>query len=201
MTCNTCSECTYLNLNKEYESGDGRFWCERKLEWHFANDHACYREIYCYDRSESTAKSYKEHSERCQNSGGTCLLSTISEILGLKDNNFYLNTLRNFRENELQCNEKYRELLVNYDIIGPIITENLRKLPKKQIIAKNLYELGIKKMVQFINKNEYLKAIQLYNDMMGLLIEGLNITAKPTIDQINNADINKSGHGVYVKTA
>jgi len=27
----TCSECTYLDLNKEYSCNDGRFWCDAKV--------------------------------------------------------------------------------------------------------------------------------------------------------------------------
>lgn len=195
----TCSECTYLNLDKEYNSNDGRFWCESRLEWRYANEAECMRYCTAYSRSDSVARSYKEHSEKCQNSGSTCCISTIFEILGLSDEHIYLNVLRTFRKHELQNKEKYRELLVNYDIIGPIIADKLNQLQNKKIIAKNLFELNIKKIVTLIVNGNNLEAIKIYNDMMKSLIEKLNINEKATEEQINNADISQSGHGVYVK--
>jgi len=106
--------------------------------------------------------------------------------------------LREFRKRELQNNEKYRELLVDYDVIGPIIANNLKQLPNKEILAKKLFE-QIKIIVTLIINNKNFEAIKLYNSMMKSLIDRFQINNKPTEEQIQNADINKSGHGIYVK--
>lgn len=194
----TCSECTYLDLDKEYSCNDGRFWCDAKYEWHYANEASCWRYCTAYKRSDSVAKSYKQHSESCQSSSSICYISTIFEILGLSDEHVYLNVLREFRKRELQNNEKYRELLVDYDVIGPIIANNLKQLPNKEIVAKTLFK-EIKIIVTMIINNKNLEAIKVYNSMMKSLIDRFQIINKPTEEQIQNADINKSGHGVYVK--
>lgn len=49
----------------------------------------------------------------------------------MPDNNIYLETMRNFRENVLQKDEKYKSLLVQYDIIGPKIAQYLMLDPLK----------------------------------------------------------------------
>lgn len=195
----TCSECTYLNLESEYSCNDGRFWCDTKLEWHYANEAECWRYCKAYSRSDSVAKSYKQYSENCQNKTG-CYLTTITcEIIGLRDDNIYLRVLRNFRKNVLQKDDKYKELLVQYDIVGPIIANKLKQEAKKDIIALNLLNLGVFKTVYYILNNDNLSAIKTYTTMTELLIQGYNIDLKPTKEQIECADINESGHGVYVK--
>ena len=196
----TCSECTYLDLDKEYNYNDGRFWCETKLEWHYANESECWRYCTAYSRSHSVSKSYKEHSENCQSNSSGCYLTTITcEIMGLKDDNYYLQTLRKFRKNVLQKDQKYKELLVEYDIVGPIIANKLKQELNKDMIALNLLKLGISKTVYHILNDDNLSAIKTYSTMTELLIQGYNINLKPTDEQIENADINQAGHGVYIK--
>lgn len=196
----TCSECTYLNLDKEYCSNDGRFWCDTKLEWHYADEAECWRYCKAYGRSDSVVKSYLEYSKKCQSNSSGCYLTTIAcEILGMSDNNIYLYTLRKFRKEKLQKDDKYKEILVEYDIVGPIIANKLKKEINKDMIAKNLLRMGIAKTVYHIMNDEDLEAIKTYTTMTKLLIEAYNIKIKPTEEQIKNSNINLSGHGKYVK--
>lgn len=191
----SCSECTYLKVDGECDYG--KYWCESRLEWHYANEADCYRFCRAYSRSDSVARSHYEKSENSQSSG--CYLTTITcEILKLPDNNFYLETLRNFRKDILQKDEKYKEILVEYDIVGPIIANNLKKEKENKMIAKNLLKMGISKTVYHILNEETIDAIKCYTDMTKLLIQAYNINIVPTIEEVQNADINKSGHGVYV---
>ena len=195
----TISECTYLDFEKEYDK-DGKFWCETKYEWHYADEAECWRFCKAYSRSSNVAKSYREYSSNKQQSISGCYITTIvCEILNLDDNNYYLNSLRKFRNEVLQKSDKYKEILVEYDVIGPLIANKLRNDSNKEIIALNLFNIGISKVVEFINKNDIIKAIKLYTDMTKLLIEGYNINRVVSIDEINAADINNSGHGKYIK--
>ena len=193
----TCSECTYLKVNGE--CNNGKYWCETRLEWHYANEAECYRFCKAYKRSDEVARSYYEKSENSQSSGG-CYLTTITcDILGLPDNNIYLQTLRKFRKETLQKDDKYKDILVEYDIVGPIIASKLKYEKENQLIAKNLLRMGIAKTVYHILNEEKLEAIKTYTDMTKLLIQAYNIDIVPSQEQINNADITKSGHGVYIK--
>lgn len=199
----SCSECTYLDLNKEYESYDCKYWCEKWHEWKYANEAECSMG-FCraYGRSSSVSDSYYKRSAESQKNSSGCFITTIvCSILGNPDNFVTLNKLRYFRDNILQKDKKYLGLLLTYDIVGPIISNNLMEDENKKQIAENLYNLGIKKVTDFIDSNNYDKAINLYKNMTQLLIDGYNIKM-PNIDQkcTENISIDQLGHGKqYVK--
>lgn len=195
----TCSQCTFLDLNKVYESYDKKFWCERHDEWHYANEQECWRFCYAYDRSSSVAESYYRASEESQKSNSGCFITTITcNILGYKDNCDTLTTLRKFRNDFLQKNLQYINILATYDAVGPIIARKLIKEECKSQIALNLYNLGISKVVDALNKNDFKGAIKTYETMTNLLIEGYHIKT-PNID-ISGVPISQLGHGKqYVK--
>lgn len=204
----TCSECARLCLDEEhttYKNGYYQFWCDKWHDWYLANHEACDLGFSHDDnRSDSIAEKYykisEESKKRDDNSG--CFITTIvCNILGNPDNNITLNKLRDFRDNILQKNKKYLGLLITYDIVGPIISNNLIKDENKYQVATNLYNLGIKKVVEFIDNNNYDKAIDLYKDMTQLLIDGYNIKM-PHINEecTRDVSIDQLGHGKkYVK--
>ena len=193
-----CAECTYLDIS----DGNlyGAFWCEKKLERHLATDIECGSFCRAYSRNSSSIRNAIEFSNS-KNSGGGCYLTTIlCNILGMSDNNIYLETIRNFRNNILQKDEQYKSILVEYDVIGPKIAAALNNDPLKEKIAKMYFQNYITPVVNFINTKDYLSAITLYVDMTTKLkyfygIGDQNIT----IEEINNADIEKSGHGKYIQ--
>lgn len=193
----TCSECTFLNLEKEYESYDCKYWCEKWNEWKYADEAECFGYCHAYGRSDSVSSSYRKRSQESRNSSSGCFITTIvCNILKKEDNNTDLNKLRDFRNNVLQKDKKYLGLLITYDIVGPMISKELYEDPNRVQIATNLYNLGIKKVVDYLDINDYHKAIDLYINMTQLLIDGYNIT-KPTIDKniAKNVPINQLGHG------
>ena len=193
-----CAECTYLDIS----DGNlyGAFWCDKKLERHLATDIECGSFCRAYSRNSSSIRNAIEFSNS-KNSGGGCYLTTIlCNILGMSDNNIYLETIRNFRNNILQKDEQYKSILVEYDVIGPKIATALNNDPLKEKIAKMYFQNYITPVVNFINTKDYSSAITLYVDMTTKLkcfygIGDQNIT----IEEINNADIKKSGHGKYIQ--
>lgn len=198
MTCKNCADCTFLDFGNE---DCGKFKCDNTwhLDYHYANAPACDDEVWAYNRDDSLKNDAINRSLSYQSSSG-CYLTTITcEILGLKDDNEFLTTLRKFRKEKLQQNDKYKEILVEYDIVGPIIASKLKQEAKKDMIAKNLLNLGISKTCESINNGNELEAIRIYTTMTKLLIEAYNINILVTKEQLNNADINLSGHGKYVK--
>lgn len=199
----TCSECAFLDLDREYEPYDCKYWCEKCLEWRYANEAECYRFCRAYNRSQSVSDSYYNRSKNSQsNSGSGCFITTVvCGILGHEDRVQTLEILRAFRNNYLQKHKEHIDLLYLYDSVGPIIAENLVEEVNKKEIAANLYNLGIKKVAEFVSKKQYSKAITLYKDMTELLIAGYHIK-KPDMskERLESIDIEKSGHGkVYVK--
>ena len=192
----TCSECTYLDLDKEYNCGDGRFWCETKYEWHYANEAECWRFCKAYSRPTSVSKSYHDYSKSTQSSSGCYITTIVCDILGLEDN--VLNSLRNFRDNIMAKDEKYKYLLAEYDIIGRIIAVKIKNDPTNHMMSLAIYETFIREVCDFINKKEYLNAIKTYTNMVKGLIKYYNITRVITQDEIENLDIKKLGHGKII---
>lgn len=192
---NYCSECTYLDLS----TGDiyGEFWCDKKLERHKANELECYRFCRAYSRDSSVAKSAYQYSVEHSKKGNCCLTTMLCSILKMPDNNPYLNTIRNFRNNYLTKNDKYKPILVEYDIIGPEIAINLNEDPLRYQIAANMFYKFIRPITKLIKENNYENAINLYITMTNNLKELYNVNNPISLEIIDNADIKQSGHGIY----
>ncbi len=133
----TCSECTYMDFCKE-NNHDGKFWCEKRLEYYPANNAECNRFCKAYSRDDSTARSYKEYSESKQSSGGCYLTTATCDILGLEDKNLYLQTFRKFRQDYLQKNPKGLPILNEYDTVGPIIAHKLMNDENRKAVALHM---------------------------------------------------------------
>lgn len=190
-----CSECTYLNPEKTYS--DGTFWCDKRLECVYANREECYRFCRAYSRPSSVADSYAEFSRSKTSDSGCYLTTMMCNILKLSDDNTFLQTMRYFRENVLQKDDKYKKLLVEYDIVGPIIANNLNNDPLRYQIAANAFFKYIKPIVILIKNHKNNEAIKSYIEMTNKLKTFYNINTVIDIDMIKNADISQSGHGVY----
>jgi len=191
---NFCGQCTYLDLS----TGDiyGKFYCDKKWERHKSTDIECGSFCKAYSRDESTIQNAYRYT-KSKESG--CYLTTIlCYILSMPDNNIYLDTMRNFRKNVLQKYNKYKYLLVQYDIIGPKIAKYISMDPLKEKIAKKYFNLYIIPITKLLNEQQYQMAINIYIYMTNSLIflYNLNYISISQVE-IDNADIEKSGHGIY----
>ena len=105
------------------------------------------------------------------NSSGGCFITTVTcEILDKKDDDKVMNGLRKFRDEVLQKDEKYAEILQNYDVIGPIIAENLMKDENKEKIAETVYEHVLTPIASLVEAGENDKAVEAYYQMTLLFI-------------------------------
>jgi hypothetical protein len=139
----------------EYKSGllFGDYWCIKKDE---SVDSDIYYK-YCRNYDYSYCPIYKQ-----QASSG-CFVTTIAcQILGLTDDNFVLNNLRNFRDNILQVDEKYYDILKEYDVIGPKIVDAILNDKDKKQMALGLYQYSLLPINDLISKREYDKAVETY---------------------------------------
>lgn len=200
----TCSECTYLNLNNEYSPGDGRYRCDRFHEWKYANATECSWFCNAYSRSYYDTKRAYEYSEKKKQENDSfkspCFITTIvCQVLGFKDTTKVLNSLRTFRNNVLKKDEKYKDILATYDIIGPIIADRIRQDELRDTLAVALFNTSIKSVYEFIENNDYLKAIKIYQEMVYGLVEYYDIKKEVSNEQLNTIDITKSGHGKFQK--
>lgn len=193
-----CAECTYLDLSDGNSYGE--YYCNKKWERHLATDPQCGSFCKAYRRSQGAINNAIDCSNSHNSNSGCYLTTMLCNILKMSDNNFYLETIRNFRNNILQKDEKYKKLLVEYDIIGPKIAYALDNDPLKFNIANIHFNKYIFPITKLINSYEYEAAINLYIAMT-LSLKSLYNFSHYNIsnEQINNADIKLSGHGIYTK--
>ena len=192
-----CGSCTYLDLNY---GGDynGKYYCNKKWERHLATDTACSNYTKAYSRSSSSYDNAIDFSKSKQQSN--CYITTIlCDILKRSDTNYYISTLRNFRDNYLRYKMEYKHLLVEYDIVGPIICENLIMDKQKRLIASKLFYNYISPVVSLIEDKMFMDAIVRYSMMVNKLKDVYSINANITNKDIEDCDINLAGHGQYQK--
>lgn len=194
-----CSECTYLVPDKCKGNSNGYFYCERQGSYVLATTEHCYNFCRAYSRSSDISHELEYRSNREKNGydNSSCYITTIvSDILGYQDKGYVLNMLRNFRNNYLQKDNNYKELLVEYDIIGPMLAKDINNSPNKQEIAYNLYENILKNVVIEIEKGNNKEAIRLYKAMtygLKVCFGYANKTIDPAITA--NQNIALAGHG------
>ena len=100
---------------------------------------------------------------------GCFITTTLCYILGFKDNCIILNILRNLRDNFMIGKPEYNDLLIEYYVVGPIISENLLNEKQKISIANNLYHEFILPSCCLIIDKHYEEAINKYCDMVNAL--------------------------------
>lgn len=104
--------------------------------------------------------------ENAYGTGGGCFISTVTcDILNKKDDNEVINKLRNFRDEVLQNDEKYEEVLKSYDVIGPFIANKLLEDQDKEKIAETVYDHVLTPISKLVENKEYSKAVEAYYQM------------------------------------
>lgn len=177
-----CASCTYLGERADY---NGKYYCSKRGDV-YASDPRCYSYCEAYSRSTSARENMYDNSKGHQ--GGGCYLTTaMCNILNYPDDNYYLQTLRTFRDNTLKTNINYIPLLIVYDTIGPIIAFNLQNDNKREEIASSLLNNYIQQAVIAIENNKTQDAVDIYYAMTTSLAKRYNINLSTLY--INSNDI------------
>ena len=185
-----CAACTYMSEEPNYS---GKYWCSVKGEDRYASDSKCYEFIEAYSRSSSTISNMIDNSQGHMSSG--CYLTTaMCEILGYPDNNYYLNTLRKFRDEVMKKNPNYILMLITYDQIGPMIAYNLSKDKDRLSIAMTLFSRFIVPSCDAIEDEKYTAAISSYLAMTTELAKKYNIDINMVEPHIDNLNMEFLGH-------
>ena len=188
-----CASCTYLSEEATYER---KYFCEMKGKDVKACDSKCYNHCEAYSRSDDSRENMYNYS----NNSDCYLTTTMCDILGYPDDNYYLQMLRTFRDETLKKDVKYIPILLTYDIIGPQIAYNLYQDQNKTTIAKTLFTAYITKAVSAIEENKTQEAVNIYVAMTQSLARRYNINnhalyINPSSINLENIDMNSLGHG------
>ena len=187
-----CASCTYMGENADY---NGEYYCERKGERRKACDPKCYNWCEAYRRSTGARENMYENS-RSHSSSGCYLTTVMCNILGYPDDNYYLNTLRRFRDTVLKTDPKYFYLLLMYDVAGPVIALNLSEDENREQIAKFMFNNYITKAVTAIEENKNNEATNIYVAMTQSLARKYDVDTKYfTAINPEEIDVTTLGHG------
>ena len=185
-----CASCTHL----DEKSNLGKFWCPKKREYRLATKSIEDCNSYCQAYGRSTSKR-EELLRISQNSGSPCYLTTIiCNLLNYPDSNYYLNTLRYFRDNVMQTNPIYFPLLLTYDVVGPEISKRLAIDPNGKEIATIFFTNYITKAVEAIEEEKNETAINIYKAMTTSLADHYKIII-PLMEVDSNINPQELGHG------
>lgn len=181
-----CGYCAWLDeKNKERYSSLDRYYCDKRGGYHELTEKGCY--------------SFMKDPEKGKKEGGYqpsgCYITTIvCEILGYDDDCELLTILRNFRDTYLKNNIEYLPILLEYDAIGPIISDNIAKRRDAYRLCLNILSNFLIPCAKDIQNGQYATAIEIYKNMVLKLKEDFTIEG---ISINENYDINTVGKGRF----
>ncbi|MBQ1495826.1 MAG: hypothetical protein IIZ40_00520 [Bacilli bacterium] len=173
---------------------------------------------YCNASGEEKPLSYKYIDYYCKNnayhcptyeeyygSSGGCFITTVTcGILKKDEDDIVMNNLRKFRDQILQKNDKYSNILKLYDSIGPIVSCNIMHDDNREEIANKIYS-KLEGFTSLIENEKYDEATRSYVIMTLKLVKeyGLDNMYRNIRDnnfgyKDNEFDITKAGHGKKV---
>lgn len=125
--------------------------------------------------------------------GSSCYITTmVCSVLGFADNCEVMNTLRGFRKEVLQKDEKYAPVLFEYDSVGPVIAKKLAEEDKD--IVSGIYISFLEPIANLIKAKNTEQAVEKYELMTNSLKEYYAIDC--TEDISKEYDYTVGGHGV-----
>lgn len=183
-----CGECAHLDLkNKETYTSRDRYYCDECHRYRELTEKACY--------------SFLRNPNQGKETGGYtpsgCYITTIVvDTLGYQDNCTFLIILRAFRDRVLKVSPEYISILMEYDNVGPIISERIKNFPCKISLSVTLMEQFLIPCVDLIENKKYKEAIALYTEM----VEKLKVLFQlkdyqSSIEDISSLDYETLGKG------
>ena len=177
-----------MYVENEYKCGNCEYSENTNDSWRiYCNYYHAY-----YDATDSCS-----HHERVNKSEGTqagCFITTmVCEKLGLADDCTVLEVLRGFRNNIMQKDCKYKDMLFEYDTVGPEIARCISEDEAGVSIAQGFYNMYIEPTARYVASHEYDKAVEKYKKMTNILRNYYGIEVKNT--DSNDYDYTQGGHG------
>ncbi len=164
---NYCGTCAWLDTsNKERYTSKNRYYCKKRGNYFELTD------ISCYNYINDPSKGIKTGT---YTPAGCYITTIICNILGYDDNCELLTTLRNFRDKYLKLNINYLPLLIEYDYIGPIISQKIYNAKDNYSLSLNLLKNFLLPCFKLIKDKNYEEAIKEYINMVNYLKEIFNI--------------------------
>ncbi len=152
----------------------------------------CIMQKNCYYPDDTTCSYYKSKDNYVPGSG--CFITTIvCDMLGFDDKCNILETLRSFRNNVMQKDSNYKDILFEYDTVGPEIAKSIIDEKDYELI-NGMLDFYILPTVNLIRDKKYNEAVSRYKNMTKALENyyGIPYEEKTPVDY----DYTCGGHGV-----
>ena len=151
-----CGSCEHMNTN-DYSGSKHICKCTYRQQYYSLTEPKC--SYYRYD----PRKDYYDLNRRWY------IVSAIFEKLGLPDSYDCVAKLQYFRENVLEKDSKYMNILIEYDIIGPKLAELLKNDSDSEKLCQRLIQVFLVRILDLIMDNKNDEALNLYIEMVNLL--------------------------------
>lgn len=159
-----CTSCRYL-IDTDYK--DGKYYCEKKHEYVSANDRICGMAAEKMGRCESDKKRLRNYSK----DHGYYVVTAITEILGLPEDNDYMETFVYLRDVVMTRMEEYQGFIEDYENDGPHLADLLRYDEDREGYAEYLIEVYLSEFVRLISGNSVDEAVATYSSMLDAIKE------------------------------
>lgn len=182
-----CGSCRHMDTN-ERKSLAFEYYCEKRRAYYPLTE-SC--QFYEADKGRNVDEIYEK-----DNPQGCYITTILCNILNTSDNHKYLEVLRRFRDLVLQKEFRYSEILMEYDVVGPIIAENIQNDANAHNLAVYFTNNYLLPIVSMIENKEFEQAIAKYIEMVNLLKNTYGVKQD---NKIIDYDYSNGGHG-YVFT-
>ena len=135
-----------------------------------------------------------------ENSTGCYITTVMCGVLGYSDQCFVLNEMRNFRNEVMQKDPRYFDMLLEYDIVGPIIAKDIEdeyKTTQDKNMWTNFYKLFLSETANLVASKKYDEAVQKYQKMMESLKDYFGIRDIDLTCYRQGYDMKNGGHGRF----
>ena len=155
--------CDKMNLNYKNRYGDA--FCTLKKDFCSPYSRSCESFSSTDDDYDTRQKEYDnaDFSNEADNKPGCYLTTAICDVLGYGDDCYYLKMLRYFRDNYMIKRRDCFDLLIEYEVIGPVISEYILKDKETAAFMLDNY---IVKAIMFIKRKKYDDAVGVYKEMV-----------------------------------
>lgn len=154
---------------------------------------------YCTERNQYYPKSDKACSNKFDHKSDyvpMCFLTTaICDMLGMDDNCYGLNVMRNFRDTILVNDSRYYPLLAEYEVVGPVISDNMYKDKHGVQVAEYYFENYIYDIIMNLSTRRD------YNDAIGKYVQMVNDFKRMygVTKEVNENDVHLLGDKIQRK--
>ena len=182
----TCSECTYIDVSGENK---GKYPCTNpksgfKVVSARKGKCGCFCAIGVGKRTTMEARELENNSRKY----GYFIVTAITEILGLEEDNKYLQTFAYLKDEVMPNVEEYQSFLEEYETNGPRISEELKKQEDAYDYAELLKIAYLEDVAELTIMERADDAISTFKDMYEMLRQDFGIkraVPKPQMKQLN----------------